>query len=234
MKVLITLGPTREYIDPVRFISNESSGKMGAAIAKEALKRKHEIKIIHGKTCISIPDMFPDIPHYEITTTEEIKNKVIEEVKDCDLFICAAAISDFTFEKRQTKIKSDKETILKLKPTMKITKLVKESFPWVFVVGFKAEYNVSPDELCASARKKIFSENLDMVVANDVMKTPFGSNETEMFIITKKEISHINKCSKERASSIIFDFIEKSYCNNSDNKSDKSDNKYSSCNNCGP
>lgn len=211
MNVLITLGPTREYIDPVRFISNESSGKMGIAIAKEALKRKHKVKIVHGKIGIPISQELPKIPCYEITSAEDLKNKVIEEVKDCEIFICAAAISDFTVDKMETKIKSDKKLTLELKPTVKVTKLVKESFPEVFVVAFKAEYNVSSEELCASARNKLVSENLDLVVANDIMKHSFGSNETEIFIVDRKEIFYSGKCSKEKAAFFIFDFIEKKF-----------------------
>ncbi len=209
MKILITLGATKEPIDPVRYITNASSGKMGIAIAKISKKRKHEITLIAGSTTVSIPNDFKTI---KTITAEEMTDAAIFELKNnnYDCFIGAAAISDYTINSQKEKIKSEQnELILKLTPTRKLTKLVKETFPKVFVVAFKAEHGLSDEQLIDAAYAKLKLENLDLIIANDVSKGVFGSEENEVYIIDKnKQVTHIKRNLKIDIARKIFEVIE--------------------------
>ena len=198
MKILIAAGATKEYIDAIRFISNDSSGKMGIALLKEAIKRKHTVKFIYGsgsaltkRTIKKISDTDGVEKVINAITYAHFREAVLSEISDCEIFICPAAISDFTIERKNFKIKSDKEILLKLKPTEKLVKLAKQKFPDVFVVAFKAEYDVSDDALKNSAIEKLRAENLDMVVANDVAKSKFGSDRSDVFLISRNKIGHL-------------------------------------------
>jgi len=214
MKILIAAGATKEYIDPIRFISNDSSGKMGIALLKEAISRKYKVKFIYGsgkalneRTIKNFSKVKGIEKIIHAVDYEDFRDNILREVYDCKIFLCPAAISDFTVEKKDFKIKSNDEILLKLKPAEKIVKLVKEKFPDVFVVAFKAEYNVSNDELKKAGIEKLKNENLDMVVANDVARSEFGSNKAGVVLIHKNKILNI-KDSKRKIAKKIFDFIE--------------------------
>ncbi len=215
MKILIAAGATKEYIDAIRFISNDSSGKMGIALLKEAIKRKHTVKFIYGsgsaltkRTIKKISDTDGVEKVINAITYAHFREVVLSEISDCEIFICPAAISDWTVERKNFKIKSNSEILLKLKPTEKLVKLAKQKFPNVFVVAFKAEYDVSDNALKNSAIEKLRTENLDMVVANDVAKSKFGSDKAEVFLISKDEIRQV-KGSKIAIAGEIFNFMEK-------------------------
>ncbi len=192
MKILIATGATKEYIDAIRFISNDSSGKMGIALLKEAIKRKHKVKFIYGSGSALTGKVIEKISDTEgvekvinAITYDDFREVVLSEISDCEIFICPAAISDWTVEKKDFKIKSDGEILLKLKPTEKLVKLVKQKFPYVFVVAFKAEYNISDDALKNSAIEKLMNENLNMLIANDVALSKFGSDKIDVFLISR-------------------------------------------------
>ncbi len=217
MKILIAAGATKEYIDAIRFISNDSSGKMGIALLKEAIKRKHKVKFIYGSGSALTKKVIEKISDTEgvekvinAITYDNFREVVLSEISDCEIFICPAAISDFTVEKKNFKITSNNEILLKLKPTEKIVKLVKEKFTDVFVVAFKAEYNLSADGLKNKATEKLKKENLDMLIANDVALSKFGCDKSDVFLINREEIEHI-KDTKQKIAKRIFDFMEKFY-----------------------
>lgn len=186
MRVLITLGPTQEPIDEVRYITNASSGKMGLALAKESIRLGNETTIVAGPVELSLPKEAEVI---RVKTAEEmIKESLKELKKGYDIFISAAAIADYTPEFHKGKIKSGSGYInLKLKENPKLTALARKKFPNLFIVAFKAEYGLTKKKLLDSASSKMNKEKLDLVVANDIKKTGFGKDKTEVYILNKKK-----------------------------------------------
>ncbi len=208
MKVLITLGPTQEPIDAIRYITNASSGKMGAALAKESVSRGYETTIVSGPVNIKLPGKARVL---RIRTAEEMRETSLKELKrGYDIFISTAAIADYTPVFHEGKIKSGKpDWIIKLRENLKLTRCVKERFPELFVVAFKAEYNTSKESLVESAWSKLKCEGLDMIVANDLKNTYFGDNKTEVYIINKeKKIIYIRPKSKNNTAKDIWKSIE--------------------------
>ena len=147
-RFLITAGPTRAYIDAFRYISNPSSGKMGVAIAEEALMRGAEVTMIYGPATAPPPLGAKVV---EVETTEEMLNAVVKALKEkkYDAAILSAAASDWgPVDRVMEKIPSDQgEWVLRLKALPKVIAQVKKADPGVFLVGFKAEYNMSEEEL---------------------------------------------------------------------------------------
>jgi len=195
-KVLLTVGPTREYIDRVRFISNPSSGKMGMSIAEEIVARGGSVTIIMAKG-VPEPPLSNNVRTIEITTTQELLDAVMKELKEntYQFFISAAAVSDFRpKEFVDEKISSQTgELIVKLVPTPKIIKEVRKHFPGLFIVAFKAEVPKTPEEMIEKAYASLISSNSDLVVANDVGRpdTGFESPTNEVYIIDKdKNVFH--------------------------------------------
>ena len=206
-KVLITAGATREYIDPIRFITNKSSGKMGVALAEEAELRGAEVTLI--KTKGSVPSFVEN--QIEVETVEEMLQAIESELKsrEYDIVILAAAVGDFTpKEKAQKKIKSGKELILELVPTPKIIQRVKEIAPDVFLVGFKAEYGVGEEELIAQARRQIEKAKSDVVIANRG-EVAFGSEVNEAYWITGESYEKLPLMSKRELAEKIWDRLLK-------------------------
>jgi len=185
-KFLISAGSTYEKIDSVRGITNRSSGKMGLEIAKEAFIQGADVTVITGRMEVHVPKVFKRI---RVESTEEMKDEVIKILPENDIFVSAAAISDFTVEKTSNKntnkISSEEDLKIDLKPAPKILNLVKKINPKIFLVGFKAEYNVTEDELVFLARKKIKSSGADFIVANDVSVegAGFGSDKNQVVIV---------------------------------------------------
>ncbi|WP_456449900.1 bifunctional phosphopantothenoylcysteine decarboxylase/phosphopantothenate--cysteine ligase CoaBC [Palaeococcus sp. (in: euryarchaeotes)] len=204
-KVLITAGATREYLDPIRFITNKSSGKMGVALAEEAELRGAEVTLIKNKGSVS---SFVE-NQIEVETVEEMLQVIESELKrrEYDIVILAAAVGDFTpKEKAQKKIKSGKELILELVPTPKIIQRVKEIAPDVFLVGFKAEYGVGEEELIAQARRQIEKAKSDVVIANRG-EVAFGSEVNEAYWITRESYEKLPLMSKRELAEKIWDKI---------------------------
>jgi len=186
-KVIVTAGPTRIWIDDIRFISNPSTGKMGIEIAQEAASRGAEVTLILGPTTLSINNSKIKVEHIE--TPQDIIN-VINKQKKIDVFISAAAIGDYQPEKQKGKIPSKKETFeLKLKPTPKIIAHVKQKFPKARIVGFKAEVNATKDELIVKAQKSLKNYQIELVVANFLDKPDqgFASETNEVILVSKKD-----------------------------------------------
>lgn len=185
-KVIVTAGPTRIWLDEVRFISNPSTGKMGIEIAREAASRGAEVTLILGPTTLSINNS--NIIVESIETPQDII-EVINKQKKIDVFISAAAIGDYQPEKQKGKIPSKKETLeLKLKPTPKIIAHVKQKFPKAKIVGFKAEVDATKNELIERAQKSLENYQIELVVANFLDKPDqgFASATNEVILVSKK------------------------------------------------
>ncbi len=192
-RVLVTAGATREYIDPIRYITNASSGKMGVAIAEEAELRGAEVTLIRTKG--SVPSFVEN--QIEVETVEEMLEAIENELKsrEYDVVVLAAAVSDFRVkEKAGVKIKSGNSLTLELEPTPKIIDRVKELQPSVFLVGFKAETGLSEEEMISAARRQIERAGSDLVVANTLQA--FGSEENEVLLVGRdwvKKLPRMNK-----------------------------------------
>jgi len=207
MKVIITTGPTREYIDDVRFVTNASSGKMGVALAEDAIARGYNVTLVYGPVSIPLPEKSHNI---QVTTAEEMLSATLNELEHNDyrILISAAAIADFSPKRVKGKIKSGSKLTLELHPTKKLLNEVRKGFPDLFIVGFKAESGVSEAELIERAKDKLFYGNPNMVVANDISKNKLGSDTNEVSIITKKGIKHIGKKPKSEVAKFIWNEIE--------------------------
>ncbi len=198
-KVVITAGPTREYIDPVRFISNPSSGKMGFALAKVAAAMGGEVVLITGKSPLRTPYK---VRRVDVETVEEMRETVLREVENADLFVSAAAVGDYRpKEFSKEKIKKEKgELLLPLVKTPDILKEVaQKKGKELVVVGFAAETEKIKD----NALKKLKEKGLDLIVANDVKKGIFGSSETEVLIVGKDFEKEVKGNKEEAAYAIL-------------------------------
>jgi phosphopantothenoylcysteine decarboxylase / phosphopantothenate---cysteine ligase len=206
-KVLINAGATFEKIDEVRGITNLSSGKTGVEIATESFIRGADVTLICGRIDVDVPHIFNVI---YVESAADMQNAVLEQVPYHDVFISAAAISDFIPLKEEgiTKISSSADLDLKLKQAPKIIREVKKINPEIFLVGFKAKYNISKEELIDSARKTMEKSEADLIVANDVSIEGggFGSDNNEVLLIDE-EIKIIPLTSKREVAVKILDRV---------------------------
>lgn len=205
-KILISLGGTYEPIDSVRGITNKSSGKMGLALAKEAYIRGADLTLIVANVSVEIPSLFNVI---RVETSSEMNDAILKLVPDFDIFISAAAVSDFEFkEKSDKKIDSSSSLYLNLKPTTKIIRQIKKIKTDIFLVGFKAEFNISKSEIIECARKQIADAGTDLVIANDISKDNchFGSDNNEVLIVDD-DVLTVPLASKREIAKSIFDVI---------------------------
>ncbi len=208
-KILITVGPTIEPVDPIRIITNKSSGLMGISIAKAALARGADVTIVYGPGTVK-PPLCKVI---NVNTTKEMYEAVKKETKATryDIFIGAAAAADFCCEGEERKISSTRESlVVKLKRTPKIVDYVRSSDKDIFLVGFKAEYDVSNEELIERSYDRLKTVDMDMIVANDVSRegVGFGTPTNEVFIIFKeKKVEHIPLRDKLEVAHKILDSI---------------------------
>ncbi len=204
-RVLVTAGATREYIDPIRFITNKSSGRMGVAMAEEAEFRGAEVTLI--RTEGSVQSFVEN--QIEVETVEEMLRAIENELmgKKYDVVVLAAAVSDFRpRERAEKKIKSTQALTLKLIPTPKIIQRVKEIQPDVLLVGFKAEYGVDEDELISRAREQIEKAKSDVVIANRG-EVAFGGEENEVFWVTGDKAEKLPRMSKRELAERLWDMI---------------------------
>jgi phosphopantothenoylcysteine decarboxylase/phosphopantothenate--cysteine ligase len=206
-KVLISAGATFEKIDEVRGITNLSSGKTGLELAKEAFIRGAEVTLICGQLDIDIPHILKVI---NVESVKDMQKVVNEQVANHDVFISAAAVSDFipVNMERLGKIPSSEDLTLKLEKAPKIINEVKKKNSSIFLVGFKAEYDMSDEELIKSARKKMKESGANLIVANDVSTEGggFGSDSNKVFLIDE-DVTSIPLTSKKEIASRILDKI---------------------------
>lgn len=206
--ILITAGPTQEPIDPVRFITNRSSGKMGYAMAKMARRRGADVTLISGPTSIPIPRK--DIKIIYVRTAEEMRQKVMAYLEESSVIIKTAAVSDFrprTFSEKKIK-KGDLTLTLELEETKDILKEIGSLKGDRLLVGFAAE----TEDLIKNAKKKLIEKNLDFIVVNDITKPGAGFEvDTNLvkIIYPNGEIKDLPLLSKEEVSQLILDEIVK-------------------------
>ena len=178
--VMITAGPTQEPLDPVRYISNRSSGKMGYAIAAAALEAGARVVLVSGPTHLEAPTNASVIP---VVSAEDMLLAVMDNLDGVDIFIAAAAVADYTFSQPagQKRKKSSDEINPTLTPTQDILKAVAGREDRPFCVGFAAE----TENLLENARSKLQRKSLDMIAANDVSKQNIGfdSDNNEMTVL---------------------------------------------------
>ncbi|WP_347372411.1 bifunctional phosphopantothenoylcysteine decarboxylase/phosphopantothenate--cysteine ligase CoaBC [Clostridium saudiense] len=204
-KVLISAGPTIAPIDPVRYITNRSTGKMGYAIAQEARERGAEVVLVSGPTNLNPPK---DVKIINIKTNEEMKNEILQYFEWADIVIKSAAVADYKpKEYSEEKIKKgDGDLNLCLTRDNDILKSLGEIKTHQILVGFAAESN----NVLENANKKLKNKNLDFIVANDITSsdTGFGSEDNKVVILSKNdEKLELEKMSKKEVASNIFDMI---------------------------
>jgi phosphopantothenoylcysteine decarboxylase/phosphopantothenate--cysteine ligase len=204
--VLITAGPTREFMDPVRFLTNRSSGKMGYELAEEALRRGAEVILISGPAHIFPP---PEAKLKKVQTAEEMEKEVASHFDQADVVIMAAAISDFKFaEISSQKIKKEKlEKKIDIVLAEDILQKLSSKKGAKVIVGFAAE----TEDIVNSALKKMKKKNLDLIVANNVLAEGIGFesdfNQVSLIFPDGKTID-TEKKSKLEISQIILDKVE--------------------------
>ena len=209
-KVLMTAGPTIEYIDPVRVITNLSSGKTGVLLASELISAGAKVTLIYGPGNEEPPEGAKII---NVTTNKEMLDATKKELKKkYDVVIMAAAASDYTPEKpSKSKIKSNKKALtIRLKKAPKIIDHVKKSQRDAILVGFKAETNLSKSALIKSAKTKLKESNADLIIANDIgIKYQKNPNNNQIIIVDEKKTTTSVWQKKEKIVKIIRKEIEK-------------------------
>lgn len=213
MKVVVTAGPTREAIDPVRFISNYSTGEMGYRIAEEAQRRGNEVVLISGPTSLKRPKGLKLI---EVESALQMYAAVKGEARDADCVIASAAVSDYRpVRYSPNKIRSKRARLaLSLKQNPDILAQLGKRKAHRVLVGFALE---SGSGVVRRARRKLKEKNLDIIVANRVSKrrgpeagydAPFGRGPTDVFVIDKKGgVAQFEKIYKEELAGILLDRI---------------------------
>lgn len=206
-KVLVTAGPTREDIDPVRYITNRSSGKMGYAIAKAARNRGAEVTLISGGSNLLPPQ---GVNYISVHSAEDMYNEVMKYYDSMDYVIKSAAVSDYRPETIETsKIKKSHENLnIKLVKNKDILYELGKLKKSQILIGFAAETN----NLDQYASEKLITKNLDMIVANDVTMENSGfdiDTNTVKIFLRDGEVSQLPNMSKEEAAYIILDYALK-------------------------
>lgn len=204
-RVVVTAGPTVEDIDPVRFISNRSSGRLGVAIAEQAFARGANVELLIG-----FGGRVPVLPlrHRWFTNTKNLQGLLEKVVPTADIVIHAAAVSDFTLTSRETKLRSDVVPDLVLQKTPKLLDLIKQWEPKATVVGFKAAWGVSEDQLVAAAEEIIRRTDIAVVVANDIVRVGFGTDDSEVILVKKDgQKIKIPRTSKHEIACAILDLL---------------------------
>lgn len=204
-KVVVTAGPTREDLDPVRYITNKSSGKMGYAVAEEARDRGAEVTLISGPTNIEVPF---GVNFIGVSTNEEMLNAVLKDFDKQDIIVKAAAVCDYKpkiYSDKKIK-KNENEFLLPLVKDIDILKRLGQLKDKQILVGFAAESN----DLLENAEKKLKAKNLDYIVANDITGSDIGfssdDNKVTILFNNGDKVS-LDKMNKRQVARRIFDII---------------------------
>ncbi|MFQ5968973.1 MAG: bifunctional phosphopantothenoylcysteine decarboxylase/phosphopantothenate--cysteine ligase CoaBC [Nitrososphaerales archaeon] len=209
-KILVTAGATIEFIDPIRVVTNPASGKLGAAIAKEATMLGANLTLIYGHGYAELPRSAKIIT---VKTSNEMMDAVINELKSSnyDIAIMTAAVSDFKpVSPKDVKIETrdNKQITITLKTTSKIVDQIKKASPGTFLVAFKADIAVSDDDLIKCAYDKMRECNADLMVANDIGRkgSEMGSDTSEVFIIGKnRKVRHLPIQTKRSVARLLLE-----------------------------
>ena len=211
LKVLVTAGPTREALDPVRFISNHSSGTMGYSIAKAAAARGAQVTLVSGPVALAKPSYVEVV---DVTSAKDMYDAVTSRAPYCDIIIKAAAVADYRpAVVAEEKIKkaadgSDSDTVLQLERTDDIlAALGRERRDGQFLCGFSME----TQNVLENSRRKLFKKNLDMIAANSIREegAGFGAGTNHLTLITAEEEIDLPKVEKEELAYLLLDEIMK-------------------------
>ncbi|HEY4822062.1 MAG TPA: bifunctional phosphopantothenoylcysteine decarboxylase/phosphopantothenate--cysteine ligase CoaBC [Candidatus Bathyarchaeia archaeon] len=213
-KVLVTAGPTIERIDPVRVITNRSSGKMGVALAEEVASRGAETTLILGPGSVAPP---AGVKTIRVESTEDMLNATVKELKEGkhDLVFAAGAPSDYkpkSTSLRKIKTRKEKSITLELQVTPKIITEARKANPKAFIVAFKTEHNVSNDELVSEAFEILSENTADLVAANDVGHEGVGfqTDTNELYVVdARKNVVHIPLSDKRIVARQLVDLAVK-------------------------
>lgn len=205
--VLITAGPTREAIDPVRYLTNHSSGKMGYALATAAARRGANVTLISGQTNLDTP---LGVTRVDIESAADMFEEVSKRAGQQDIIIKAAAVADYTpqeFSDEKIKKKDGDYSVALKRTTDILAWLGEHRQKGQFICGFSME----TEHMLENSRKKLLQKNADMIVANNLRQegAGFGVDTNIVTLITKEECSELPQMSKEEAAVKILDFIKK-------------------------
>lgn len=199
--VLITAGPTREKIDPVRYISNRSSGRMGYALAEAALRRGARVLLVSGPTALKPPSA---AELASVETSSEMREAVLRMLPEATMVIKTAAVSDYTVaHPADHKIKRQKRMTLELEPTSDILAEISRTKTSQLVIGFAAE----TDHVIENAKKKLASKSLDAIVVNDVSREGIGfdSERNQVTILTASHTVEVPETTKWEVAQRVLD-----------------------------
>ena len=201
-KILVTAGPTQESIDPVRYITNHSTGKMGYALAKMAMLRGAEVTLVSGRTALEPPRFVEVVP---VVSAEDMYQAVTTRAKEQDIIIKAAAVADYrpaTVAEEKIK-KTENAASIKLERTRDILAALGEDKGKTCLCGFSME----TENMLENSRKKLKKKNLDMIVANNlkVEGAGFGTDTNVITILTEEKELELPQVSKEEAANRILD-----------------------------
>jgi len=203
VRFLITAGPTREPIDPVRYLSNRSSGKMGYAIAEAAIEAQHQVVLISGPVSLDRP---PGAALISVSTGDQMFDAVHEQIGNCDVLVMCAAVADYKPARvSKSKLKKRETGIsLELTPTRDILASLPKQDRHYLVVGFAAE----TENIEANAQKKLREKNCDIIVANDA-RIGMENDENEVTIFLRDgEIKKISRAPKKIISRELVKILE--------------------------
>lgn len=197
-KVIVTAGPTREYIDPVRFITNPSSGKMGYSLAKIAKRMGAEVLLLCGNKNLQ---KIYGIKTIYFETSDELLANLKENIDKADFLFMAAAVGDFKTKKREKKIRRSESLKIEFTPSEDIIKNIRKDFKG-FILGFAAE----DEKLEENGRKKMEEKLIDAIFVNDISRKDIGfeSNENEGIFISKNYSKTIKKAEKDKVAEEIL------------------------------
>jgi phosphopantothenoylcysteine decarboxylase/phosphopantothenate--cysteine ligase len=205
-KILINAGPTREYLDPVRFITNPSSGKMGYALASEARKRGAQVTLVSGPVALSPPE---GVQCIQVETAQEMLQACQRSFPHCHVFIGSAAVGDYRLEKplRQKLKKGTPKLSMELKQNPDILKTLSlKKKNGQMVIGFAAE----TENLLKNAKKKLADKKLDLIVANEVSSSneAFQADKNQVVLVSKDGTKKLPHLPKTEVAKQIWDYIE--------------------------
>ncbi len=207
LKVVVTAGPTREHIDPVRYITNASSGKMGFALAEAAREAGAEVTLITGPVTMAKPTT---VKCEQVVTAQEMYDAVMKKMPGCDIFLAVAAVSDYrSAEIAPQKIHKDNEqTSLSLLRTEDIVKSVAQLANKPFIVGFAAE----TENVIAQAKAKREKKGMNMIIANQLdERFGMGSDDNEVTVITNEQQMTLPAATKRKLARQLIAIIAKEY-----------------------
>ena len=205
LKVLVTAGPTQEAIDPVRYITNHSSGKMGYSIARDCMLRGAQVTLVTGKTAID-PPMFVDV--VPVISARDMFEAVTSRSRDMDIIIKAAAVADYRpSQVADEKVKkSDAELSIPLERTDDILKFLGDNKkPGQFLCGFSME----TENMLENSKKKLVKKNLDMIIANNlkVKGAGFEADTNIVTMITPGSVTELELMSKDDVATLLVNHI---------------------------